>query len=1752
MVKGTGNYNPAVSWRVSSESSKSLLPASIGTINSSGVFSPGNAGTATITATSTQDSTKSGSATVSLDYPAPALTSISPASIPVSNAAVTITLAGTNFTPASVAMENGVALSTTYVSSTILRATLPASAKQNGGTLNISVTTPSPGGGQTGAVPLQVLAGELAISVIDLPPATSAAILVTGPPGFATQLTGSQTLQNLAPGTYTVTASSVHSGTYSYQPVAASTSATVTNGSATSATVDYYNVLPDTTKILDAAGLASLSLAADQSTLIISGQSTVAQSLNPGDILIISPVTAFPLGKVVRVTAVSNSSGWFIVLNSQASMMDAYQQYRLSSSEQVDASQITGANSVNPRVRIFRRPKPDAMTTSPEDSSDPCANQSALIYQPVDIQVTDYLDVSGTVTICPTILASVDWSWFHINNAHLEVDLGETADLTATLSQSASFPETEKMLGQVIIPTTVLGVNPELSFYVGAEGAESLSLSEEVIQNGSGQVGFDFANGTTTPLQTFSGTISPVGPPQFVGTANLKVYERAEFGVNLGFDAIDPYVSVNPFVEANVDTTQNPWWIIQWGFDGQVGFHGVAEDIADKLGFDPSWSTTILGPYTAAQAPGAFGVSSATITAVGPTPLVGASSPQQIAITGTSLSIVTSVVLCAGSGGCTSIAPSSSEATAVDLSAMLLPGNWTAMTQDLTGNSNIFPFTVYPPPATTSIQAIEPATPKISSNAQSVSFTGNGFEQGAQIVACFSHLCNEGLTATVSTDGTSASIATTLDHAGLWTAQLINPDGSRTIDFNFDVSGPLSASVAPTGGTINVTDFQANGTGATPGGTVVLQITPPSGSAQSTNLTANQNGVFQYGAFTESGAGAYTLQFTDQTTGQPSNPIKFVLSNGINAQVYPASGAVNVTSFTVSGWGATPGATVLLTVLTPNTTLQTETTTASSSGNFTFAAFSASQIGTYTAICEDESTTTQSQGINWTASSAAAMQALVSPTSGVINTTVFTISGSGAAANGGVTAHITTPSSAVLYHAQASGGSYSFTPFYEATQGNYTVFVSDDTTGSQSSIVGWTVNPNATTQLQTMSAMPKSWNPVFATGSTAPAVIGLTIAGGGSSPLNGTIASNEPWLLLDGHSSESWTAPESISLTANPSGLAAGANNATLTITSAGATNSPIVVPVTATVRQPLAVATTSIPDILGGDPYSTSLSATGGTGSGYKWSLVSGYLPYGITLDAASGTVSGTPILASNTQSLSFSVQVEDSSGADAVAWISVTYRPGLFVLDYSPSTFKFTLGDVYNSTNSIVIPTTGGSGQITLTGVGIPPGLALNSSTGLITGTPTRTGNFPVTFYAQDTSGDKGNATFTLQVTEIPLSITTVSLPSAQIGTAYQQTIVAQGGSQAGYTWSVQGSLPPGLQGTILTGCTECYFQIAGTPTTRGTYPFTVNLQDSIGETTSQSYSLYVGAAPPQIPAATLTLATIGTPYSYTFAATGGTTPYSWSFVGTSPDPGLQLSTGGTFSGTPTVASACPSGPSSLWYGAVPAVNFQVKVTDANSQTATRQFCMGTYYPTPIVTGVSPSVTVADGAPHTLTITGSNFTPTSEVLVGSGTQIAGQFVDSGHITMSLMPSEYGLFAMTTASQGTATFGDNYQQTWIVQPDSNYSNRNYGFTIADPPPTVTSVSAVLNNSTSACTANLNCQLVVTGTGFVFDTQYQISNPSTALQVATSPSTNLPWASVTTTAFSVSAAGTYTLIVTNPNQAGGGSATVQAQFTVAP
>lgn len=91
-------------------------------------------------------------------------------------------------------------------------------------------------------------------------------------------------------------------------------------------------------------------------------------------------------------------------------------------------------------------------------------------------------------------------------------------------------------------------------------------------------------------------------------------------------------------------------------------------------------------------------------------------------------------------------------------------------------------------------------------------------------------------------------------------------------------------------------------------------------------------------------------------------------------------------------------------------------------------------------------------------------------------------------------------------------------------------------------------------------------------------------------------------------------------------------------------------------------------------------------------------------------------------------------------------------------------------------------------------------------------------------------------------PLAITTTSLPSAVLGTAYSAALAASGGTPA-YTWGLaSGALPPGLLLAATTGA------ISGTPTSDGTYSFTVRVTDSAvpAQTTTKALSITVASTP------------------------------------------------------------------------------------------------------------------------------------------------------------------------------------------------------------------------------------------------------------------------------------------------------------------
>src|ERR1700756_1464121 len=168
--------------------------------------------------------------------------------------------------------------------------------------------------------------------------------------------------------------------------------------------------------------------------------------------------------------------------------------------------------------------------------------------------------------------------------------------------------------------------------------------------------------------------------------------------------------------------------------------------------------------------------------------------------------------------------------------------------------------------------------------------------------------------------------------------------------------------------------------------------------------------------------------------------------------------------------------------------------------------------------------------------------------------------------------------------------------------------------------------------------------------------------------------------------------------------------------------------------------------------------------------------------------------------------------------------------------------------------------------------------------------------------------------------LAIISNSLPSAKVQTVYSASLTATGGT-APYTWLLtSGSLPVGLS---LSGSGG---QIIGTPSQAGSSSFTVQVKDSSSpaQTASQQLSIAVAAAgtPVHISTASVSSGKVGTAYSTTLAASGGTTPYSWNVSSGALPGGLTLSSAGTISGTPTVAGT---------------FGFTVRVTDSGSPAPT-----------------------------------------------------------------------------------------------------------------------------------------------------------------------------------------------------------------------
>lgn len=194
------------------------------------------------------------------------------------------------------------------------------------------------------------------------------------------------------------------------------------------------------------------------------------------------------------------------------------------------------------------------------------------------------------------------------------------------------------------------------------------------------------------------------------------------------------------------------------------------------------------------------------------------------------------------------------------------------------------------------------------------------------------------------------------------------------------------------------------------------------------------------------------------------------------------------------------------------------------------------------------------------------------------------------------------------------------------------------------------------------------------------------------------------------------------------------------------------------------------------------------------------------------------------------------------------------------------------------------------------LPPGLSIDASTGVISGTPTTPGSYPFTVRA--TIGDGRTDTKALTVVvRAPLAIEESDEPPlSEVGVRFQLLLTPSGGSQV-YTWALtSGELPDGL--TFSNGT------IAGRPRLAGDYAFLITLSDSEGRTTTYLGDLTVEPRL-TIPRQRAKPGMVGKRFRLALRLLGGAGETQWRIKRGPLPRGIRFNrTTGTFSGVPAKA--------------------------------------------------------------------------------------------------------------------------------------------------------------------------------------------------------------------------------------------------------
>ncbi len=362
--------------------------------------------------------------------------------------------------------------------------------------------------------------------------------------------------------------------------------------------------------------------------------------------------------------------------------------------------------------------------------------------------------------------------------------------------------------------------------------------------------------------------------------------------------------------------------------------------------------------------------------------------------------------------------------------------------------------------------------------------------------------------------------------------------------------------------------------------------------------------------------------------------------------------------------------------------------------------------------------------------------------------------------------------------------------------------------------------------------------------------------------------------------------------------------------------------------------------------------------------------LPPGLTLNTATGFVTGTPSLAGSFPVLITAANSGGTSQAD------VTFVIGSATATQSPPVFT-AVNAAASAAVGIFAKYTAWANNLpsNFTATNLPPGLSLSISTGTlngistsfatISGTPTNSGTFAVPISAINSQGT-ANMTVTFMVNAQPPKpvISSSAFASGWVGAPFSYFASTNYNATTANATTTYGAanLPPGLSINTVTGL------ISGSPTAGGTY--TSSISATVGnQTGTATVTMVISAAAAPVTAPSLSgsagaVGFVGVPFNYLSTAVGASTLNASQIPG-----GLSLSTSaGTAQGLPAVYGSMTGVPTTAGIYTVP-------ITATNSTGSTSAVLTITIVSPqsalPIITSQPGNQTVSPGSNATFAVT-------------------------------------------------------------------------------------------------------------------------------------------------------------------------------------